>query len=397
MPHVVDTTALLDEGLITPDQARVIAERARQTMVSLAVNTVLTSGVIAAALGFVLWLQDALAVSVLGSVLAILGAAVLFRGAQSLRMFGNAAALIGAGMLFFGGAVEGIERFHLSGAYALVAVGGALGLGLALAFLRAPDRLRFATGAVLLMAVALHLFALHWILHETDATAAAVAFAWFYAAVLTALAGWHVDVRLITAVAIVPLAQMLDAGTGYWHAVYAFWSPESTLTILQMSLVAAAGLLLAPKLGARVARHGGILAIMALIVGNLAALVGSLWGDRIGEHVFITGPNREDFADRQSYHDALSIWRDGLIHVPAEVYAIVWFLALAAVLIWAALSARRGVFNATLTFAGIHGYTQMFESLGDAPMAFAIGGVAAVPLAWGIWRTDQYLAQRAAA
>lgn len=397
MAQVVDTNALLDEGLITSEQARIIVERARRTMVNLAVNTVLTSGVIAAALGFVLWLQDALAVSVLGSVLAALGAAVLVRGTQSLRMFGNAAALIGAGMLFFGGAVEGIERFHLSGAYALTAVGGALGLGLALAFLRTPERLRFATGAVLLMAVALHLFALHWILHETDASAVAVAFALLYASVLTALAGWHIDVRVVTAVAIVPFAQMLDAGTGYWHAVYAFWSPESTLTILQMSMVAASGLLLAPKLGARVARHGGILAIMALIVGNLAALVGSLWGDRIGEHAFTGGPYRKDFADSQSYYDALSTWRDGLIHIPAEVYSVVWFLALAAVLIWAAFTARRGVFNATLTFAGIHGYTQMFEALDSAPMAFAIGGVAAVPLAWGIWRTDHYLAQRAGA
>lgn len=49
---------------------------------------------------------------------------------------------------------------------------------------------------------------------------------------------------------------------------------------------------------------------------------------------------------------------------------------------------RRGLFNAGMTFAGIHAYTQLFENFGDEPLAYVVGGLAAVPLAWGLWRLD---------
>ena len=47
-----------------------------------------------------------------------------------------------------------------------------------------------------------------------------------------------------------------------------------------------------------------------------------------------------------------------------------------------------------MTFGGIHAYTQMFESFGDEPLAWALGGLAAIPLAWGLWRLNQHLAER---
>ncbi len=49
---------------------------------------------------------------------------------------------------------------------------------------------------------------------------------------------------------------------------------------------------------------------------------------------------------------------------------------------------RRGLFNAGMTFAGIHGYTQMLESFSDEPLAYVIGGLAAIPLAFGLWRLN---------
>ena len=38
MAHVVQTEALVDEGILTPVQAKIIARRSRQVMVSLAIN-----------------------------------------------------------------------------------------------------------------------------------------------------------------------------------------------------------------------------------------------------------------------------------------------------------------------------------------------------------------------
>ena len=52
------------------------------------------------------------------------------------------------------------------------------------------------------------------------------------------------------------------------------------------------------------------------------------------------------------------------------------------------------MFNTALTFAGIHAYTQLFETFGDEPLAYVIGGLAAIPLAWGLWRLDGWLSQR---
>lgn len=66
MTHVIQTEALVGEGILTPDQGRIIARRSRQVMVSLVINAVLCIGIIAAAIGFVFWLADALAVAIVG-------------------------------------------------------------------------------------------------------------------------------------------------------------------------------------------------------------------------------------------------------------------------------------------------------------------------------------------
>ena len=47
-----------------------------------------------------------------------------------------------------------------------------------------------------------------------------------YYAVALAGTGWQLDVRLITAAALIPFAQILETGTAYFHAVYAFYSPS---------------------------------------------------------------------------------------------------------------------------------------------------------------------------
>ena len=67
---------------------------------------------------------------------------------------------------------------------------------------------------------------------------------------------------------------------------------------------------------------------------------------------------------------------------------MVWAALLAGMVLWAAIGNRRGLFNAAMTFAGIHAYTQMFETFHNEPLAYVVGGLAAIPLAFGLWRLN---------
>ena len=111
MAHVVQTETLVDEGILTPDQAKIIARRSRQVMVSLAINSVLCFGIIAAALGFISLLGDALAVAIVGGFFLGIGTTILVKATDVYRMFGIASALIGSGMLVGGAAAEIVSTF----------------------------------------------------------------------------------------------------------------------------------------------------------------------------------------------------------------------------------------------------------------------------------------------
>lgn len=132
---------------------------------------------------------------------------------------------------------------------------------------------------------------------------------------------------------------------------------------------------------------------MAFVVANLSALVGSLRGDFVGENIW--GPGywswtRADFKDREAFYQARQAFRDSTLHISDDLYSALWAVALVALIFWAAARNNRGLFNASLTFAGIHAYTQMFESFGQQPLVYAIGGLAAIPMAWGVWRLNQW-------
>lgn len=169
--------------------------------------------------------------------------------------------------------------------------------------------------------------------------------------------------------------------------MYAFYSPESTLSILQMSALMAAMIWLAGKTAERSRRHMRSLAVMAFVVANMCALVGSLWGDTIGKTIW--GPDRVSELGYDAWKAANAEFMETAITLSPDVYSILWALVLAGMIFWAAHSNRRPLFNAAMTFAGIHAYTQLFESFGDQPLAYVIGGFAAIPLAWGIWRLNQ--------
>ena len=388
--HVVaDTHQLVADGVINRAQAKEIQARARDTMVTLVVNAVLCAGIIAATAGFIFWLADALSVAVLGGLMLAGGVIVLTRGRAMFAMFGNAAALIGAGMLIGGAAVELLQNYETI-AGPVMALGGAAVAGLLGLALRSPGfGAKFVAGSAMLMGLALHLGGVGVEMADHQVTGLLKALLLFYAAALIAAAGWLADVRLVTALAIVPFAQMLDTGTFYFHAAYVFYSPEPTLSILQMSALIALCLWAARRWPPRHGRHALIVMMLAFVVANLCALEGSLWGDVVGQTMWGPGRWRSSvYGDWEAYQAARDAFEAQALVISEHVFSVLWAVILIALVAWAAHSARRGLFNAAMTFGAIHAYTQAFESFADEPLAYVIGGLAAIPLAWGMWRLN---------
>ena len=390
MHAIADTDQLVTDGVINPVQAREIEARARDTMVTLAINAVLCFGIIAATGGLIFWLADALSVAVFGGVALIIGLLILARSAESLRMFGNASALIGAGMLMGGAAIELIDKYESLAHWVLLPLGAVVALCAAVLWGRTLTT-RFVTGAILLMGVAAHLIGLALLIMAYDASGLPVTLSYLYGAALVLAAGLLTDVRTVSAAAIVPFAQALDTGTAYFHAAYVFYSPEPTLSILQMALLVIPSLWIARHWAERVARHARVLAVLGFIVANLCALVGSLFGDYIGETIW--GPPRwsESGMEWDDHQDLVDAFRETAIFISEGAYAVLWAILLVTALAYAAFRANRGLFNTALTFAALHAYTQLFESFGDEPLAYVIGGLAAIPLAWGMWRLNGWI------
>ncbi|WP_342068941.1 hypothetical protein [Yoonia algicola] len=387
MYYVAQTDQLVTDGVITPVQADEIKTRARSAMIALCVNTLLIAGILAATFGLVFLLASAASVAVCGGLFLGAGLLILRNGAALYRMFGNASALIGAGMLISGTGIELATRVPDSAGPLMAVSGAVLGALFFWRFRMGFARLRFAYGAVLVMAAALHLTGVYSAAHQFEIAGWPMPFVHFYVFAALVALGVTLDLRVITALAIVPFGQMLDTGTTYFTAAYVFYSPETTLSILQMALLIGACLWAIGRGGAAMVRQAGVLMIMAFIVANLCFLVGSIFGDVVGERLW--GPQYSEYASDWSAFDAArDAFRLQAISISEHVYAIVWAVLLGALIIWAALSNRRGMFNAAMTFAGIHAYTQMFESFYDEPLAYVIGGLAAIPLAFGLWRLN---------
>lgn len=398
MHSVVNTSQLVAEGVLTPVQAGIIQARARETMVALAINTLLCGGILAATGGMIFWLADAFAVAVAGIALLVSGLLILARTPETVRMFGNASALIGAGMLIGGAGLELVDKYPEQAGW-IMTIGGAVVMAVVgRAMVMGGLTTRFVQGAILLMGLALHLAGVGVLASDLALDGIPRALVLLYAATAIAGAGCLIDVRFVTALAILPFAQMLETGTGYFGALYAFWSPEPTLTIVQMGVMLTGMLWWAQHLPERTAAHARTLAIMGFIVANLSALVGSLFGDVVGQSIW--GPGQAAWTSDMTYEQfeaAAQAFRSSTLVISDAVYSMIWAMVLIAMAAWAAQSGRRVLFNATLTFAGIHAYTQLFESFADQPLAYVIGGFGAIPLAWGAWRLNQWFAVRTTA
>lgn len=395
MQVIADTRKLVADGIITPEQALQMQSRSRDAMITLAINTILCFGILAATGGLIFWLANAAAVAVCGLLFLGVGVMILYRSGDEFGMFGNAAALIGAGMLLGGAGIELVENYPDMAGVVMILLGAVAAIPALIALRR--SRAQFVAGAIFLMGILLHLAGLWQLLYEAGITGAAMSAMYLYTAAALVLAGWLTDVRLITALAIVPFAQMLDTGTFYMHAMYAFYSPESTLSILQMALLMLACLWVSGATTDRTSRHSKMLGLMAFIVANLCALVGSLWGDVIGETVWGPGRYRSSEWDGYSaYEAARDAFRENAVEISEALYSIFWALALVGMVLFAVRHHRRGLLNTALTFGAIHAYTQLFESFGEEPAAWVVGGLAAIPVAWGLWRVNQVFSARQA-
>ena len=389
---LADTEKLTQDGVISSAAANEIITRSRATMVTLSINMVLCFGILAATGGLIFWLANAISVALVGAMFLGGGLFVLARVPETYRMLGNAAALIGSGMLMGGAAAELLEKYEDSAGPVMLVGGAIVAIIAGRALWRGGLTARFVAGSIFLMGIAMHLFGIGHVLDRADITGWPFSAYFLYCAAVLVAAGWLTNVRFVTALAIAPFAQALDVATGYSSAVYMFFSPEPTLSILQMSLLIAAVFWFIKDQPERIARHGRTLVIIAFVVANLCALVGSLWGDVVGETLWGSGRPRygAEYDDYDAFLAAKQAYLDSFaLNISANVYSVLWAIALVAIIAWAAHRVNRGLFNAGVTFAGIHAYTQLFESFADEPLAWVIGGFAAIPLAWGMWRLNQ--------
>jgi hypothetical protein len=386
MRVIANTTSLVHDNIISPDQAHEIEKRSRAAMTQAAVNIVLFLGILTATSGLVVWLQDVLSVAVAGGILLGLGVLIL-RQPSNYMMFGSASVLIGAGMMLGGAGLKIQDLYPDEAAIILAALGAVLGIASGAVFRKIPTT-RFVIGAIFCMTISMHLLGINLLINEyyyiMDLPKSLILF--YMAAVLGGV-GVIVDVRLITALAIIPFAQIFDTVTIYFSLTDTFYSPESTLTIIQMVILISLCLWGTRKWPERFGRHAGILAIMGFLVANLAALVGSLGGDHIGSSYIIL--NRDDFDTWVAYDQAAQAALDTLPYISQNAYSVIWAVALVVLVFWSASRNQRGLFNASLTFGAIHFYTQIFETFWDEPLAWVIGGLVAIPLAWGVWQLNQ--------
>ncbi|SFR98190.1 hypothetical protein [Yoonia litorea] len=389
MYYVADTQRLTADGIITESQAAEIKARARSAMIALCVNVLLIGGIIAATLGLVLFLRTPMAVALCGGLFLVSGLTILSFTDSVYRMLGNASALIGAGMLIAGSGFEIANQMRETSGPWLLLLGAGISAIFFWHFVAGHAQLRFAYGAALLMGMVMHIVGLYLAADQFELSGWPMPIVNLYATLLLIGLGLLLDQRFLTALSIVPFAQMLDTGTYYFHAAYVFYSPEPTLSILQMAVLIVLCLWWMNGSAALVRRQAGVLMVMAFLVANLCALVGSLWGDVVGSHIWGPRADRSAFeGDWAAYRQAVEAFEARALVIGEGAFAIGWALALGAIIAFAAFKNQRGLFNAAMTFAGIHAYTQMFESFYDQPLAYVVGGLAAIPLAFGLWRLN---------
>lgn len=186
-------------------------------------------------------------------------------------------------------------------------------------------------------------------------------------AVMVASAIWFRS-SFLAALSVLSLGAVLGSGTGYWHASYGLFVQEPTITLVVFAALAAGLYQARGALSDAWASMTTVAARTAMFMVNFGFWVGSLWGDRIGEHWF--APER---------WQARRAWRETALTLPDTVFTLGW----AGILVTLVATRRKGSFlsAASIVFLAIHGYTQYFEVLGASPESLVVGGLVLVGLA----------------
>lgn len=183
---------------------------------------------------------------------------------------------------------------------------------------------------------------------------------------LTAGALWFRS-AFLGALGVVALGAVFGSGTGYWHASYALFVEEPTLTIAVFGLLAAGIYRLRSHVPEIWSNLTTVAARTSLILVHFAFWVGSLWGD-------VLGGTRWTYEDTGETGLQLAPW----------IFATGW----AGLSLALAIASRRGGFLSVsaIVFLAIHGYTQYFETFGAEPLSLLIAGLLLVGLAIGAAR-----------
>lgn len=376
MRWLVDIDRLEAEGHVPAETAALMRSRAKADALALGINAVLGAGIVAVIAGVIALFEDAAATLALGLLLAAVGGAGLGRAEGSSRLLALAAAVTGLATAMGGAAY--LLHEATGGTGGIVALGGAVAAAGLLLHGLGPEAMRsFAAWAAVIGAAA-HLGGI--LASEGAPDLAPLAMG--YAGIATLALGILVDLRLLSALAVVALASSVSA-TGYLHGSYFLAILEPALLVCLLLPLAGIAAAVGRRARERLARHARIAGLMAFIWINLALWIGSLWGDRVGASFAEPGPDAPPGAEPGF-----------LVEIPADAFAALWALVVLVVGGWAAATGRRSVFNAAATFGAIHFYTQWFERLEAEPAAFIGAGLVAIAVAWGVYRTNQWLGAR---
>lgn len=219
MKIVLDITKLVEDGELTQAEAERLKKLAARDTGSLAINILLSIGVIAIAAGIFALEPSEESVIAIGVVLAGLGLVIRHYREQQWGLLGSANILVGA--LAVSGGLLLLTEGHIA------------------AFL-------------------------------------------FVAFVLLAL-GVVTKSGLLVGLSPFALAGALGSSTGYWHASYLLIVREATITILVFALAAAIAFQLSKRLSSQYERLALVFSRVSLVFVNLGFWVGSLWGNYPGE------------------------------------------------------------------------------------------------------------------
>ncbi len=163
---------------------------------------------------------------------------------------------------------------------------------------------------------------------------------------------------LLAAIAILALASCVGSRTDYAHATYVLSVPEPAISVGVFSALALLLFIISKRVPAEYERVAIIGSRTAVLIVNIAFLVGSLWGDTragLSDMVFIVG----------------------------------WAVAIVGTGAWAAWANRRWVVNVAAVFGAIHFYTQWFERLGATPFSVLLAGLLMLAFGFGLWTLNQ--------